>query len=320
MKQISLPKKGTPKETVLSKLRALKTDDADWHKGQMFGLIYEAGQEVEELVKEAATTFMIENALSPMAFPSLLKMETEVVSMVVSMMEGDDEAVGSVTSGGTESIIMAVKSARDWARVEHPEIKNPEMIAPVTAHPAWNKAAHYLGLKIIMTPVNEEYRADVAAIRNAITENTIILGATAVTYPHGMVDPIAAIGEIAVEKNLWFHVDACLGGLILPFLRKLGYDIQAYDFRVPGVKSISADIHKYAYTPKGISTVLYRNSELRKHQFFIYADWPGGIYGTPSLSGARPGGTIASAWSVMHYLGEEGFLKLAKKAKEATDI
>ncbi len=319
MKQISLPKKGAPKETVLSKLRALKTDDADWHKGQMFGLIYEAGQEVEELVKEAATTFMIENALSPMAFPSLLKMETEVVSMVLSMMEGDDETVGSVTSGGTESIIMAIKSARDWARVEHPEIKNPEMIAPVTAHPAWNKAAHYLGLKIIMTPVNEEYRADVAAIRNAITENTIILGATAVTYPHGMVDPIAAIGEIAVEKNLWLHVDACLGGLMLPFLRKLGYDIQAYDFRVPGVKSISADIHKYAYTPKGISTVLYRNSELRKHQFFIYADWPGGIYGTPSLSGARPGGTIASAWSVMHYLGEEGFLKLAKNAKEATN-
>ncbi|MBW2142642.1 MAG: aspartate aminotransferase family protein [Deltaproteobacteria bacterium] len=291
MAQITLPPKGSPRRDVLAALRSLKKDDADWHEGRMFGLIYDAGREVEEVAIEAASIFMIENALSPMAFPSLLKMETEVVSMVISLSGGDDDAVGSVTSGGTESILMTVKAARDWARdvkpEVKPEIKNPEMIAPVTAHPAWNKAAHYLGLKMVNTPVTDDLKADVKAMEDAITENTILLGGTAVTYPHGMVDPIEEIGKTAQNRNLWMHVDACLGGLILPFIEKLGYEIPPYDFRVPGVKSISADI--------------------------------GGIYATPCIAGGRPGGPLASAWAVMHFLGEEGFLKLAQTAKEAAD-
>ncbi len=319
MGQITLPPKGTPKEKVLAELKSLKKGDADWHEGRMFGLIYDAGRAVEEVAIEAASTFMIENALSPMAFPSLLKMETETVSMVISLNHGDDEAVGSVTSGGTESILMAIKAARDWAREVKPEIKKPEMIAPVTAHPAWNKAAHYLGLEIINTPVNEDLKADVQAMKEAITKNTILLGGTAVTYPHGMVDPIEEIGELALANDLWLHVDACLGGFILPFLKKLGYEIPPYDFSVEGVKSISTDIHKYAFTPKGISTVLYRDKDLRKYQFFSFADWPGGIYATPCIAGGRPGGLLASAWAVMHYLGEEGFLKLSKTAKETAD-
>jgi len=319
MAQITLPPKGSPRRDVLAALRSLKKDDADWHEGRMFGLIYDAGREVEEVAIEAASIFMIENALSPMAFPSLLKMETEVVSMVISLSGGDDDAVGSVTSGGTESILMTVKAARDWARDVKPEIKNPEMIAPVTAHPAWNKAAHYLGLKMVNTPVTDDLKADVKAMEDAITENTILLGGTAVTYPHGMVDPIEEIGKTAQNRNLWMHVDACLGGLILPFIEKLGYEIPPYDFRVPGVKSISADIHKYAFTPKGISTVLYRNKDLRQYQFYSFADWPGGIYATPCIAGGRPGGPLASAWAVMHFLGEEGFLKLAQTAKEAAD-
>jgi glutamate/tyrosine decarboxylase-like PLP-dependent enzyme len=246
-------------------------------------------------------------------------MENEVISMVLSLMEGDDETVGCLTAGGTESIFMAIKAARDWARKEKPGIDKPQMVVPVTAHPAWNKAAHYLGIDIVMVPVDEGFRADPGAMRDALNENTIILGATAVTYPHGMVDPIPAIGALAEANGLWLHVDACLGGLMLPFLRKLGYDLPAYDFRVPGVTSISADIHKYAYTPKGISTVLYRSSELRKFQFFMYADWPGGIYGTPSLAGGRPGGVLAAAWAVMNHLGEEGFLRLARDARTAAE-
>ena len=319
MSRISLPEKGAPRETILSALTSMKSDDADWHKGQLFGLIYDAGEEVEALAKEAASLFMIENGLSPMTFPSLLKMENEVISMVLSLMEGDDETVGCLTAGGTESIFMAIKAARDWARKEKPGIDKPQMVVPVTAHPAWNKAAHYLGIDIVMVPVDEGFRADPGAMRDAINENTIILGATAVTYPHGMVDPIPAIGALAEANGLWLHVDACLGGLMLPFLRKLGYDLPAYDFRVPGVTSISADIHKYAYTPKGISTVLYRSSELRKFQFFMYADWPGGIYGTPSLAGGRPGGVLAAAWAVMNHLGEEGFLRLARDARTAAE-
>ena len=319
MGQISLPKKGMPRDEVLNTLKSFKSNDVKWHKGQLFGLIYEAGPEVEALVKEASALFLIENGLSPMAFPSLVKMETEVVSNVISLSGGDDETVGSFTSGGTESIFMALKTARDWARHTYPGIKAPEMVVPITAHPAWNKAAHYLDIKINMTPVKDNLRADVAAMKNAITKNTIILGGTAVTYPHGMVDPIEEIGALAEKKNLWLHVDACLGGLMLPFLKRLGYEIPPYDFSVPGVTSISADIHKYAYTPKGVSTVMYRNRDFRKFQIFAYADWPGGVYATPCLAGARPGGTMAAAWAVMHYLGEEGFMALAEKARAATE-
>jgi sphinganine-1-phosphate aldolase len=319
MGPISLPKKGLPKEDVLNTLKSFKSDDVKWHEGQLFGLIYEAGPEVEALVKEANALFLIENGLSPMAFPSLVKMETEVVSNVISLSGGDDETVGSFTSGGTESIFMALKAARDWARHTYPRIKAPEMVVPISAHPAWNKAAHYLDIKINMTPVKDNLRADVAAMKNAITKNTIILGGTAVTYPHGMVDQIEEIGALAEKKNLWLHVDACLGGLMLPFLKRLGYEIPPYDFSVPGVTSISADIHKYAYTPKGVSTVMYRNRDFRKFQIFAYADWPGGVYATPCLAGARPGGTMAAAWAVMHYLGEQGFMALAQKARAATE-
>jgi glutamate/tyrosine decarboxylase-like PLP-dependent enzyme len=319
MGQISLPKKGLPREEVLKSLKSFKSDDVKWHEGQLFGLIYEAGPEVEALVKEASALFLIENGLSPMAFPSLVKMETEVVSNVISLSGGDDETVGSFTSGGTESIFMAIKAARDWARHTYPQITAPEMVVPITAHPAWNKAAHYLDINIMMTPVNEDLRADVAAIKDAITKNTIILGGTAVTYPHGMVDPIEEIGALAEKKNLWLHVDACLGGLMLPFLKRLGYEIPPYDFSIAGVTSISADIHKYAYTPKGVSTVMYRNRDFRKFQIFAYADWPGGVYATPCLAGARPGGTMAAAWAVMHYLGEDGFTALAQKARAAAE-
>ncbi|MBM4314057.1 MAG: aspartate aminotransferase family protein [Deltaproteobacteria bacterium] len=317
-KAIPLPKKGMTKEEVLSLLRSLKAGDADWHQGRLFGLIYYAGPEVEELAKAAYAAYQFENALSPFDFPSLLKMETEFISMAGTLLGGDEATVGAMTSGGTESILMAVKAARDWARTNRPGIIHPELVAPVTIHPAFNKAAHYLGLKIVQTPVDEGYRADAKALGEAITENTIMLAATAVTYPQGVIDPIEEIGALALEKNLWLHVDSCLGGYILPFLKRLGYAIAPFDFSVPGVTSMSADIHKYGYISKGASTVLYRRGELRRHQYFVHADWPGGVYATPSLSGARPGGSIASAWAILHYLGEEGFLRLAKAAREAT--
>lgn len=318
MKQVPLPKKGMPKEEVLSLLRSFKAGDSDWHQGRLFGLVYYAGREVEELAKEAYAAYMFENALSPFDFPSLLKMETEFISMAGMLFGGDEETVGAMTSGGTESILMAVKAARDWARENRPGVKIPELVAPVTIHPAFNKAADYLGLNIVQIPVDGGFRADVNAMEEAITANTIMLAATAVSYPQGVIDPIAEIGALADGKNLWFHVDGCLGGYMLPFLRKLGCTIPPFDFSVPGVKSLSADIHKYGYVSKGVSTVLYRNSELRQHQYFVHADWPGGVYATPSLSGARPGGAIASAWAIFHYLGEEGFLRLAKSAREAT--
>ena len=319
MGSATLPKTGMGKEAVLKRLESFQAGDARWHDGRMFGLIYEAGPDVEEVVKAAHNMFLIQNGLNPTAFPSLVKMETEVVSIVAQLTGGDDDTVGSLTSGGTESIFMAMKSARDWAREHHPAVARPEIVVPVTAHPAWNKAAHYLGLDIKMIPVRDDFRADVDAIRAALTDSTVIIGGTAVTYPHGVVDPIVELGELAAERNLWCHVDACLGGLILPFLKKLGYDIPPYGFDIPGVSSVSADIHKYAFTPKGVSTVMYRSRKLRKYQIFAYADWPGGIYATPCLAGARSGGAVAAAWAVFHYLGEKRFLELALKARRATE-
>lgn len=317
MKQLPFPPKGMAKADLLSLLRSFKAGDSDWRAGRLFGLIYHAGRDVEEMAQEAYDASMFENALSPFDFPGLLKMETEFVSMAGTLF-GGGETAGAMTSGGTESILMAVKAARDWARANRPEVKNPELVAPVTVHPAFNKAAHYLGLNIVQTPVDASFRADIPALAEAVTGNTIMVAATAVTYPHGVIDPIGSIGALAEKRGIWFHVDACLGGFMLPFLRKLGAEIPPFDFSVAGVRSLSADIHKYGYVSKGVSTVFYRNRELRQHQFFVYADWPGGVYATPSLAGARPGGAIASAWAICRYLGEEGFMRLAREARAAT--
>ncbi|HSR13723.1 MAG TPA: aspartate aminotransferase family protein [Thermodesulfobacteriota bacterium] len=314
-----LPKTGKTKEEVLSLLRSFKSGDSEWHDGRLFGLIYYAGAEVEEMAREAYDAYMFENALSPLDFPSLVGMETEFISMAADLFGGDEGVVGSMTSGGTESILMAVKAARDKAREERPEITAPEMVVPVTAHPAFDKAAHYLGLKIFHSPVGEDFRADIEAVKQAITPATVFLAATAVTYPHGVIDPVGEIAAMAEERNIWFHVDACLGGYMLPFLKRAGYDIPPFDFHLRGVHSMSADIHKYGYVSKGVSTVLYRNADLRRHQFFVYADWPGGIYATPTLGGARPGGAIASAWAIFQYLGENGFLRLARSARNAAE-
>jgi len=318
MAQVQLPEKGIPGEALRCALQELKSDDSDWKNGRVFSLIYNAGEDVRQFADEVYAAFINENALSPFAFPSLVKMETEVVSMVASLLGGDSDTVGSMTSGGTESIIMAVKAARDYARTHRPSIREPELLMPLSAHPAFNKAAHYLGLKTVVIPVDKSLRADVDAMSNAITDNTVMMVGSAFSYPHGMIDPIEQLAETALERGIWFHVDACVGGFILPFLSMLGYAIPPFDFRVPGVNSISADIHKYGFIPKGASTILYRNDELRQHQFFVYADWPGGVYATPSISGARSGGPIAASWAVMNHLGLEGYMDLARRAIETT--
>ena len=319
MAQIEFPQKGISREEIFATLNSIRTGDGDWKHGRMFSLVYNAGEEVEKLAGEAYTLFMHENALSPFAFPSLLKMETEVVSMMAGLLGGDSETVGFMTSGGSESIMLAVKTARDFARARRPEIVNPELIMPSSAHPAFNKAAHYLGLKTVVVPTDKSLSANVKAMGKAITDNTVMLIGSAFSYPHGILDPIADLAEIATKNDIWMHVDACVGGLILPFISKLGYPIPHFDFRVAGVKSISADIHKYGFTPKGASTILYRNPELRQYQIFAYADFPGGAYATPDVLGSRPGGPIAASWAVMKYLGIEGFMRLAKTTIETTE-
>lgn len=316
---IELPRKGNSKEDTLGEMKALRDKDANWKEGKTWSLVFFAGNEIVDLLQDAYGLFFSENGLNPTAFPSLRKFETEVVSMTAHLLGGDQEVSGNMTSGGTESILMAVKTAREWAKKNMPKVKEPEILLPTTAHPAFDKAAHYFSLKTVHIPVKEDFCADVEAMKAAVNENTILMVGSAPSYPHGVVDSISELAEIAQEKNILFHVDACVGGFMLPFVRDLGYDIPAFDFQVPGVTSLSVDLHKYAYAAKGASVILYRNANLRKHQFFVYTDWPGGIYASPTMVGTRPGGAIAAAWSIMNYLGYEGYLEIARRVMETRD-
>jgi len=308
---LTIPVKGRSKKDILSAMRAARDHDIKWERGRVFGLVYHISDEIDDLLKDAFTMFFAENGLNPTAFPSLRKFETEVVAMTAALLNGDSNVCGNITTGGTESLLMAVKTARDWARKHHPEIKEPEMVLPVTAHPAFDKAAEYFDVKAVHVPVLSDFRADVEAMRAAITTNTILMVGSAPSYPHGVVDPIRELAAIAQERGLLFHTDSCVGGFMLPFVRKLGYPVPDFDFSVPGVTSISADLHKFGYAAKPASVVLYRTSELRRCQMFVYIDWPGGIYPSPTMTGSRAGGPVAAAWALMNYLGEEGYLHIA---------
>ncbi|PTL77915.1 aspartate aminotransferase family protein [Vitiosangium sp. GDMCC 1.1324] len=305
-----LASQGLSHQDVLARMRAMRTDDARWQEGRTWSLVYNAGEDIRRVAAEAYTEFMSENGLSPLAFPSLRRFEAEVLAIAAELFHGDT-AAGTMTSGGTESILMAVKTARDFARAER-GISEPEMVLPASAHPAFQKAAHYFGVKPVTVPVAPDFRADVEAMRAAIGPHTVLVVGSAPSYPHGVMDPISELAAMARDKGVLFHVDACLGGFLLPFARRLGHSLPDFDFAVPGVTSLSADLHKYGYAAKGASVILYRSPELRRHQFFTYGGWSGGIYASPSMAGTRPGGAIAAAWAILKYLGEEGYLRLAR--------
>ncbi len=311
------PTRGQSREQVLDRLEAMRRDDARWKEGRTFSLVYHVSDDVSALLAEAYTMFLSENALSPLAFPSLRRMEAEVVAMAADLFHGAPGAAGTLTSGGSESILMAVKAARDRFRAER-GITEPEMVLPVSAHPAFEKAGHYFGVKAVHVPLTADFRVDVDAMKALITPRTILLVGSAPAYPHGVIDPIEEIAALAAERGVACHVDACLGGFLLPFARKLGHPIPRFDFEVPGVTSLSADLHKYGFAAKGASVLLHRTRELRRYQFFTYADWPGGLYGSPSMTGTRPGGAIAAAWAILQHLGEEGYLAIARRILDTT--
>ena len=281
-------------------------------------LVFHAGPEVTDLVKRAYLRFFSENALNPSAFPSLRRFENEVIAMTARLLGGDRDVVGNMTSGGSESILMAVKAARDWARANRRVRGTPQIVLPRSAHPAFPKACDYFGLEPVFVPVRPDFRADPRAMQRAISRRTIMLVGSAPSYPQGVVDPIDEIADLAAARGLWCHVDACVGGFMLPFVRQLGHPVPPFDFDVPGVTSISADLHKYGYAAKGASTVLYRNAAYRRHQYYAFIDWPGGIYASPTMTGTRPGGAIAAAWAAMQHLGHEGYQKITAEVMEAT--
>jgi glutamate/tyrosine decarboxylase-like PLP-dependent enzyme len=313
---LSLPAQGRPKEAVLAQMRAARDHDVRWRQGRAFSLVFHAGDDVSAVLQEAYTLFFAENGLNPTAFPSLRRFETEVVAMTAGLLGGGAQTVGNMTSGGTESLLLAVKTARDWGRATR-GITAPEMVLPATAHPAFDKAAHYFGVRAVRVPVGADFRADVDAVRGAVTANTVLIVGSAPQYPHGVVDPIEGLAAVAAARDMLMHVDACVGGLMLPFVRRLGYPVPPFDLSVPGVTSISADLHKYGYAAKGASVLLYRDNAVRRHQLFAAMDWPGGIYASPAIAGTRPGGAIAAAWAVLNYLGEAGYLRLNGTVMEA---
>ncbi|MBI4767949.1 MAG: aspartate aminotransferase family protein [Deltaproteobacteria bacterium] len=299
----------------------------NWKTGQVSGTFYHAGEEHRAFLNRIFALFSHDNTIQFDLCPSMFKMESEIIAMTAAMLNGDsvkkinpaDEVCGTVTSGGTESILMAMKAYRDRTRTEK-NIAVPEIILPHTAHPAFDKAGQYFGIKMVHIPVSApDFRVDPQSVKEQINANTVALVGSAGNYPYGLIDPLDKLSDLAGEHDLWLHVDGCLGGFILPWLEKLGYDIPPFDFRLPGVTSMSADTHKYGFALKGTSVVLYRNSTFRRYQYFNVPDWPGGMYASPTAAGSRSGGLTAATWAAMIYLGEEGYLKAARAIMDVAD-
>lgn len=315
-----IPPHGVPEADLFARLDEYRAGDLDPRGGRTWAYVYDPGRaDVERVAKRAYLEFLSENALDPTVFPSLVRMENDVVGAAVEHLRGDERVVGSFTSGGTESCMLAVKSARDWAREHRPEVRRPQVVLPVTAHAAFHKAAHYFDLDLVTTPVDPRtWKADVDALAAAITADTILLVGSAVSYAHGVVDPIPDMAELARERGLLLHVDGCIGGFLLPYFRRLGAPVTDFDFAVPGVTSMSMDYHKYGYCPKGSSVVLYRDASLRRHQLFACAEWTGYTVINTTFQSTKSGGPLAATWAVLNYVGDDGYLDIARRTLDAT--
>lgn len=314
----SLPPQGRPREEVLADLQRFAADDPDYKGGRLWSLVYWLDEAHDAFLGQAYQAFSSANGLNPTAFKSLKRLETEIIATVAGLLHGTPEVCGVVTSGGTESCLLAVKTYRDLARAKR-GVKRPEMVLPVTAHVAWFKAAEYFKVRVRLVPLDAGLRPDLRKLPRLVNRNTVMLLGSAPEYPHGTIDPIEAMGKFALERGIPLHVDACVGGFILPFVEMNGRPLPTWDYRVPGVTSISADIHKYGFAAKGASTITYRNLDLLKHQLFVYEDWPGGVFASAGILGTRPGGAYAAAWAAMQHFGESGYRELAKKTMLAFD-
>ena len=300
---------------MLAQLDALKEHDVRWRDGRAFTLAYYAGPEVSAVADEAHRRFSTDNALNPDAFPSLRAIQAEVVSIVGDWLQAGPDGAGFMTSGGTESILMAVKAARERGRAER-GISRPNVVLPTSAHAAFEKGCYYFGLESRRVAVRDDWRADADAMADAIDDDTVLVVGSAPQYPQGVVDPIADIAALAAERDINCHVDACMGGVTLTYLARLGYDITPWNFTVPGVTSISVDLHKFGYTAKGASVIMHRSKRLRAYQTFVTDNWLGGMYGSSGVLGTKGGGPMAAAWAVMHHLGDDGYMRLTRTARD----
>jgi sphinganine-1-phosphate aldolase len=301
---------------LLARLHEMQRADVPVHGGRTLAYVYDSGlAEADEIGRRAVAAYAGSNGLDPTAFPSLLQMENELVGKACDLLDAPDGAVGTITSGGTESVLLAVQTARD----ARPDVDEPEMVLPTTAHAAFHKAAHYFGVRVVAIAVGDDFRARPDAMASAITERTVLVVASSPSYAHGVVDPVEQIAAAAAARGVRCHVDACIGGWVLPYAARLGREVPAWSFAVEGVTSISVDLHKYAYAPKGTSVLLHRDAGLRRPQFFASADWPGYTMLNSTMQSTKSGGPLAGAWAVVHTIGDAGYLELTRLVLDGVD-
>jgi len=312
---MAFPSGGRPGAEILAELGERREHDLALHGGNAWAYVYDSGlAELESLTREAYGQLLSVNGLDPTAFPSTVSLENDVVAAVGDLLGAGPDHAGTFTSGGTESIMLAVKAARD----SRPDVEHPKLVKATTGHPAFHKAAHYLGVEIVNVDVDPvEYTAIPEALAAAIDEDTILVVASAVSYPHGVVDPVAEIAALAAARGVLCHVDACVGGFLLPFQQRLGEQVAPFDLSVSGVTSISADLHKYGYAPKGASVVIFRDAELRRAAYFASADWPGYTVINAAVQSTKSAGPVAAAWATLQHLGEAGYLELTRRSRDA---
>lgn len=314
-----LPPEGREAEAILADLARYGDEDPAYKDGRTMSLVYHLDEAHDDFLAQSYGMYSSANGLNPTAFKSLKRFENEIIEAVAELHHGGPDTCGVVTSGGTESCLLAVKTYRDYLRAKRRGLWRPEMILPRTAHVAWLKASEYFGVKIRFLPMGKDHRVDISKLKRLINRNTVMVLASAPEYPHGFIEPVEKMAAIASRAGVPLHVDACVGGFIMPFIEKNGRPVPLWDYRVPGVTSISADIHKYGFAAKGASTITYRSMEYMRHQMFVEQDWPGGVFASPALLGTRPGGSYAAAWATLQRFGEEGYKDLAARAMSASD-
>lgn len=321
-----IPGSGRGRDEVLAEMREMNAlEEGRWSDGFASGAVYHGDPDHIAFMNEVYAVCSQANPLHSDLWPSATKYEAEIVAMVADMLHGGPEhpgaadVCGTVSSGGTESILLAMKTYRDRARTER-GVERPNIVAPVSAHAAFDKASQYFGIELRKVPLDEGFKADVAAARSLVDDDTVAMVGSAVQYPQGVIDPIEELAAVAAERGVGFHTDSCLGGFVLPWAERLGYPVPPFDFRVPGVTSMSCDTHKFGYAAKGTSVVLYRDGDLRAHQYYRTADWPGGLYFSPTFAGSRPGALSAQAWAALVSIGEDGYLDATRDVLETAAV
>ena len=320
MNRKTLPVSGIAKDSVLDALREMQTRDLPFETAKFNLLTPYADDSFYDVGLRAMDMFSHYNASLARYIPSVAEVMRDLTDIAMSLQNAPEGAGAAITSGGTESIFTAMWAARDYWRAQNStSTAVPEVIAASTVHAAFQKSAHLLGLKLVMTEFDEAFRCRPGDIEERIGQATAMIVGSAPAYPHGVFDPIADLSDLAVRRGVWLHVDACVGGYVSPFAEKLGIDIPPYDFRLPGVRSMSADLHKHAYAPKGVSTLIYRDADLLNYQSHTSEGWAFGAYRSTGFPGSRPSHVMAAAWAILHHLGEEGYLGLVRRMYAARD-